>query len=233
MQNIYLLGWLSVLWFLSGIIMVTLWPIIYNLIIIPNLEKKLGQKLIFRGLRYEINSTRYITAKWIEIAWYIVKRATAYKLFGDQEHFPTLRWDKALLRAHYPVRLFSRFEIIMSFIALIPYFYFYIFIFLFAWPYSFYFIFGLLVFGFFNRIFLMIKGSNRPHPLPPLSLWIILISGLLIFAYIKVYYIGDLSAYEHLYRHQPHYSSKQLLDKNTVDVDNILKNRPLKKENSD
>jgi hypothetical protein len=104
----------------TGFIIVLFFPPIFNFIIIPRIEKKLGKKLQFPSIHYRIVPSNRYFAKSLDISLYIVIKYITYKITKNPDECRLLDKSKLALKyANYPITMASRFEIVMSFIVII------------------------------------------------------------------------------------------------------------------
>jgi hypothetical protein len=110
----------SIIGLATGFIIVLFFPPIFNFIIIPRIEKKLGKKLQYRlqGYRF-IPSNRYFLPAG-DISLYIVIKYLMLKIAKNPNFkFKKIYANLALETAEYPITMASHFEIVMSFIVII------------------------------------------------------------------------------------------------------------------
>ena len=111
---INILNYLALPVFIIAILM----PFLFTFYIIPKIEKRLGKKLEFVMLNYNLLPGNKFLAGYFEISWCIVKKYLMWKLKKSNfnEVRPSSKW--ALWRSNYRIEDASRFEIFISFFAL-------------------------------------------------------------------------------------------------------------------
>lgn len=100
--------------FIGAISTLTIFPLIFNLIIIPKIEKKIGEKLEYRNIVY--NMQPLVLGKYYEIMFYIVVKHMAFKL-GFNSNKIKLGPRFALQLVNYDVQKASLFELFMCYLA--------------------------------------------------------------------------------------------------------------------
>lgn len=93
-----------IFWFSCGIFFIFIAPLVYRWRIIPNIEKRYGQKLIFSYPSYKFN---LISHAYIEVASHIVISLLGYTFKNRYE---------AMHKINYDVKTAPKTEIIISFI---------------------------------------------------------------------------------------------------------------------
>ena len=93
-------------------------PFLFTFYIIPKIEKRLGKKLEFVMLNYNLLPGNKFLAGYFEISWCIVKKYLMWKLKKSNfnEVRPSSKWS--LWRSNYRIEDASRFEIFIGFFAL-------------------------------------------------------------------------------------------------------------------
>lgn len=102
---------------IGSISMLTFFPIIFNLVIIPKIEKKVGTKLEYRNIVYDIQPFGLLIGKYFEIMFYIVVKHVTLKL-GFNPSKIRLGPRFALQLVNYDIRQASYFELFMCYLAL-------------------------------------------------------------------------------------------------------------------
>jgi hypothetical protein len=111
-------GYIGIISMLSGVIV---FPIVFNRVIVPEIERKVGQKLGYYALNYRLMFRGKYFMRQTEIAFYIFVKCLV-KLFGkDPNAFKFYPKAYALQKVNYPYELFSRKEIIWSFMLMLDY----------------------------------------------------------------------------------------------------------------
>ncbi len=96
---------------------IVIFPWIFNRKIIPNIEKRVGQRLEFTLFTYALLPGMYTFMRYGEIVWYIVIKHMAVKMGYDQTKL--VAWGSALQNINYDVRNASHCELIMSYLAVL------------------------------------------------------------------------------------------------------------------
>lgn len=98
--------------------LITVMPLIFHLVIIRGIEKKIGQKLIFED-QWIVDPSWF--GIWFvrpfSIAFYMVIRYLCWKIAKNPE--AKKLYYSALEKVHYPIQTATRFEIVMSFLYMI------------------------------------------------------------------------------------------------------------------
>lgn len=100
-----------------GIICILIIPIIFNYFIIPNIERKVGERLEFRDY-WDYFLFGNFMYRHIEIISYLAIKYLAFKFKGNQDAFK-INPKFSLSKINYRIEDASRFEIVMSFVAII------------------------------------------------------------------------------------------------------------------
>ncbi|MDF2866532.1 MAG: hypothetical protein K0S11_2 [Gammaproteobacteria bacterium] len=106
---------------ISMLIIVTLFPLVFNRIIVPEIERKIGQKLGYYMIQYRMMFRGKYFMRQTEIAFYIFAKCLI-KWFGkDPNTVKIYPKAYALQKINYPYELFTRKEIMWSFAVMISY----------------------------------------------------------------------------------------------------------------
>ncbi len=99
---------------IGTISILTIFPLIFNLIIIPKIEKKIKAKLEYRNIVY--NFQPIVLGKYFEIMFYIIIKHVAFKLGFNPDQ---IKFGQrfALQLVNYDVRQVSWFELFMCYLA--------------------------------------------------------------------------------------------------------------------
>ena len=94
-------------------------PFLFTFYIIPKIEKRVGKKLEFVMPNYYLLPGSKFVTGYFEISWCIIKKYLMWKLnkLNYNSIKPNSKW--ALWRSNYRIEGASRFEIFISFFALI------------------------------------------------------------------------------------------------------------------
>lgn len=114
--------WLGLIWFLGGLIMMLIvYPIIYNYFVIPKIENRTGKKLEYTSFCY-VYLSNYLwpiggkkIAKYVDVGPYICSEYTYWKFKIRFKIDPLC----SLARIGYDITKASRLEIVTSFSVLI------------------------------------------------------------------------------------------------------------------
>lgn len=117
MNIIYnLCGILGILSMISGL---TFYPLIFNYIIVPEIERKLGQKLGYYRMNYRLASFSKFLGRYAEISFYIFVKSVAHLFGKDPNKMRVGPRTFALQKVNYPYEMFTKKEIIWSTLAII------------------------------------------------------------------------------------------------------------------
>ena len=114
---------------LTGISMisgVTLFPLVFNRIIVPEIERKIGQKLGYYMIYYEMKPFSKYLFRSAEVSFYIVAKCLIKRYGKDPNIVKVGPRSYALQRVNYSYEMFSKKEIRWSFAVIISYLLFFI-----------------------------------------------------------------------------------------------------------
>ena len=121
---IYQLGlYIILLLVLCSIIALVIFPLIFNYIIIPRIEERLGAKIVSWGYIVEMRPLGRIYMKYMVVASSVLIQTVLLKFFKNSDMLikksnKNASWTFDLAKANYDVRQATKFEIVMSFLAL-------------------------------------------------------------------------------------------------------------------
>lgn len=104
---------------ISMINAVTLFPLIFNYSIVPEIERKIGQKLGYYRLNYKLAPYAKFLGRYAEISFYIFVKALMRYFGKDPNKKKVCPRTFALQKINYPYELFTKKEIIWSACAVI------------------------------------------------------------------------------------------------------------------
>jgi hypothetical protein len=98
---------------------VTLFPLVFTRSIVPGIEKKIGQKLGYYRLIYKMSPYTKVLGQYVEVAFYILVKYLAHAFGKDPNKIRVGPRTFALQRVNYPFAMFTKKEIVWSFLAII------------------------------------------------------------------------------------------------------------------
>ena len=114
----HLSGTLVLISMISGL---TLFPWVFNRIIVPEIERKVGQKLGYHMIQYDMMAHGRYLMRQTEISFYIFLKCLI-KWYGKDPNAVKINpKGYALQIVNYPYELFTRKEILWSFAVMVNY----------------------------------------------------------------------------------------------------------------
>jgi len=111
---------------ISMISSITLFPLVFNHIIVPEIERKIGQKLGYYMIHYAMKPFSKYMFRSAEVSFYIVAKCLIKRYGKDPNIVKVGPRSYALQRVNYPYEMFSKKEIRWSFAVIISYLLFFI-----------------------------------------------------------------------------------------------------------